>query len=99
MSSSWSTTASMCRQSPGGGHVDRDHIVGKPYRPDETLYKSSAHAWKKRRSSRTPLLHVLYWRDCLEGSTALHSPDNAERRTRSRPESNVEPAGMPRCCL
>jgi hypothetical protein len=57
-----------CGQSPGGGHVDRNHIVGKPYRLDEALYKSSAHAWKKRRLSRTPLLHVLYRRACLEGS-------------------------------
>src|SRR3984893_18906356 len=31
----------MCGQSPGRGDGDRNHIVDKPYRPDETLHQSS----------------------------------------------------------
>jgi hypothetical protein len=34
MSCSWSMTAVMCGQSPGGGDVKRNHIVDKPYRPE-----------------------------------------------------------------
>src|ERR1700719_2235623 len=99
MSSAWSTTASMCGQSPGGGHVDQNQIVGKPYRLDETLYKSSAHAWKKRRLSRAPLLHVLYRRDCLEGSRRCTHQMMPSVAREAAWNLIFEPAGMPRCCL
>jgi hypothetical protein len=51
-------TAAICGQSPGGGDVERNHIVDKPYRPE--LY-IKVRAWLEEGAiSRTPLLHVLY---------------------------------------